>query len=109
MNILTSASVRYVAAGVLVATALLAYPQARAATPAAGAATVTYDTSPCDRACLRAIAERYLSAMLAHDPHQAPLAVNARYTENGSEFVLPRRAVANLGQVGQLPPDRRGS
>jgi hypothetical protein len=43
----------------------------------------------CDRACLNAIAERYLAAMLAHDPSKAPLAPGARYTENAVELPLP--------------------
>ncbi len=82
MHIQTRVAARCVAAGILAVTGVCAYPLARAATAAAPAG-VAYDTSPCDRACLRDIAERYLKAMLAHDPHQAPLAANARYTEDG--------------------------
>jgi hypothetical protein len=71
----------------------------------AGAATTssaptTFDRSPCDRACLRAIAERYLNAVVAHDPQQAPLSVNARYTENGVELHLPDGLWRTLGKVG---------
>ncbi len=43
----------------------------------------------CDRACLTAVAEKYLTAMLSHDPTKAPLAHTARYTENGVELTLP--------------------
>ncbi len=43
----------------------------------------------CDRACLDAIAEQYLAAMLAHDPSKAPLVPGARYTENAVELPLP--------------------
>ncbi len=41
--------------------------------PAAGAA--------CDRACLMGIADAYLAAVVAHDPKKAPMAANARFTE----------------------------
>ncbi len=43
----------------------------------------------CDRACLQGLAERYLAAMVAHDPSRAPLARHARFTENGVELPLP--------------------
>jgi hypothetical protein len=63
----------------LAATALLALsatmPQAKAAT--------------CNRACLEGIADKYLAAMLAHDPSKAPFARGSRYTENNVELPLP--------------------
>ena len=37
----------------------------------------------CDRACLEAIANQYLQALVAKDPKKAPLAGSIRYTENG--------------------------
>jgi hypothetical protein len=43
----------------------------------------------CDRACLEGLAEKYLAAMLAHDPTKAPIARNTRYTENTVELPLP--------------------
>jgi hypothetical protein len=63
-------------------------------------APATFDRSPCDRACLREIAERYLKAVLAHDPQQAPLAVNARYTENGVDLHLPDGLWRTLDKLG---------
>jgi hypothetical protein len=36
----------------------------------------------CDRACLHAILDRYLAAVVAHDPVRAPLAAGAVSTEN---------------------------
>jgi hypothetical protein len=45
--------------------------------------------SGCGRACLEGLAERYLAAMVAHDPSRAPLARGVRYTENGVELTLP--------------------
>jgi len=75
-------------------------PMAAAATAAASSAPVSVDTSGCDRACLRAIAERYLQAMAAHDPARAPLARNARYTENGAELAVPDGLWRTLDKVG---------
>ena len=39
-------------------------------------------SSACDRACLGDVVTRYLSSLIAHDPKQAPLADNARFTED---------------------------
>jgi hypothetical protein len=100
MHMHTRVVARGIAAGILAVTAVFAYPLARAATATAAPTGVAYDTSPCDRACLRDIAERYLKAMLAHDPHQAPLAVNARYTEDGSELALPDGLWRTLDKLG---------
>jgi hypothetical protein len=57
-------------------------------------------SASCDRACLNEVAEKYLAAMLAHDPSKAPLAKKARYTENGVELPLPDglwRTVQSIG------------
>jgi len=54
----------------------------------------------CDRACLNDLTEKYLAAMLAHDPAKAPLAHGVRYTEGGVELTLPDglwRTVDSLG------------
>jgi hypothetical protein len=45
--------------------------------------SATAQTGRCDRACLTAIADQYLQALVAKDTKGAPLASNARYTENG--------------------------
>ena len=97
MDILKSAA----AAGILVAaTVVWAMPMARAATADPGPAASGADIAACDRACLREIAERYLNAMLAHDPAKAPLAHNARYTENGVELALPDGLWRTLDKLG---------
>ena len=44
---------------------------------------------PCDRQCLFGMVEQYLTAMVAHDPAQAPIAEGAKYTENGQALTLP--------------------
>jgi hypothetical protein len=86
MNILTKAAACAVAAGILCAPGV---------TGAAGP-----DASPCDRACLHDIAEAYLAAMLAHAPKQAPLALNARYTENGADLSVPDGLWRTLDKLG---------
>jgi hypothetical protein len=43
----------------------------------------------CDRACLTGFIDRYLDALVAHDPAKAPLAAGYKYTENGQRLVLP--------------------
>src|SRR5580658_741545 len=84
---------------ILIAATILV-PALTASAATTSSAPTTFDRSPCDRACLRAIAERYLNAVLAHDPQQAPLSVNVRYTENGVELHLPDGLWRTLGKVG---------
>jgi hypothetical protein len=50
----------------------------QAATPSAAAR--------CDRRCLEGFVDTYLSALAAHDPARAPLARDARFTENGASI-----------------------
>jgi len=78
-----------VAGLLLAATTVVADPSAAA------------NTTPCDRACLGAIAEVYLNAVLAHDPAKAPLALNARYTENGVTLALPDGLWRTLDKLGR--------
>ena len=40
----------------------------------------------CDRACLEGYVDRYVDAVVAHDPAQAPLARAVRFTENGQRL-----------------------
>jgi hypothetical protein len=44
------------------------------------------EQAACDRACLDKIADRYLGAVVAHDPSQAPIAKTAKFTENGQRL-----------------------
>jgi hypothetical protein len=46
------------------------------------------EVAACDRPCLQELADLYLKALLAHDPHQLPLADGARFTEDGQELQL---------------------
>ena len=40
-------------------------------------------SGPCDRACLENFADRYLDALVAHNPKVLPIARNVKFTENG--------------------------
>lgn len=59
------------------------------------------ESRACERACLEGIAEKYLAAMLAHDPSKAPIARKTRYTENGVELPLPDGLWRTAGSLGK--------
>jgi hypothetical protein len=42
----------------------------------------------CDRQCLEGFVDRYLDALVKHDPGAAPLAPTARFTENGQRLTI---------------------
>ena len=42
----------------------------------------------CDKACLDGIADAYLAALVAHDPSKAPLAPNAKFTEQAQPMAI---------------------
>jgi len=42
--------------------------------------------APCDRQCLEDLVDRYLGALVRHDPGAVPLAAAVRYTENGQRL-----------------------
>jgi len=65
-----------------------------------GAAISAAASPSCDRACLEGVAEKYLAALQAHDPSKAPLARNARFTENGAELPLPDGLWRTAGNIG---------
>lgn len=60
--------------------ALLTQPAAHA--QALGQARLWDEPGPCDRDCLIDLADRYLAALVRHDPDAAPLADKPRFTEN---------------------------
>src|SRR5688572_29372977 len=67
----------------------------------AGATDAPAQTA-CDRACLRTMLDRYLSAVVKHDPGAAPLVIGFRQTENAIN-VRPGngvwKTVTGLGKV----------
>ncbi len=42
----------------------------------------------CDRLCLEGFVDRYLDAMLAHDPSKVPFSPEAKFTQNGQRLEL---------------------
>jgi len=52
----------------------------------ASTATVAAAQGACDRQCLEGLVDRYLDALVRHDPGAVPLAAAARYTENGQRL-----------------------
>ena len=44
--------------------------------------------SACDKACLQGIADAYLAALVAHDPSKAPMALNAKFTEQAQPLAV---------------------
>ncbi len=55
----------------------------------------------CDRACLESIAEKYLAALVQHDPSKAPILPGTRYTENAVDLPLPDGLWRTAGQIGK--------
>jgi hypothetical protein len=56
----------------------------------------------CDRACLRSMLDRYLTAVSTHDPSAAPLAVGFRQTENAVVIKLGTGAWKSVTGLGSL-------
>jgi hypothetical protein len=67
---------RYMFAAAAFATASLAF--GAPPTPGIGAGV----TPPCDRACMTGIVDRYLAALVRHDPTGLPLDRDVKFTEN---------------------------
>src|ERR1035441_6051931 len=63
------------------------FPQVRhiglfAAVAFAFSASGAKAAQPCDRTCLIGMVDRYLAAMVKHDPSDLPLSKTLKYTEN---------------------------
>jgi hypothetical protein len=74
---------------------LLSWVSMAAARPAAKQAE-----KPCDRACLIALTDTYLAAVVAHDPSKAPLAADIKFVENVTRLKLG----AGLWKTASAPP-----
>jgi hypothetical protein len=62
----------------------------------------------CDRPCLEGWVDRYLDALVAHDPAKVPLAKNVRFTENGQKLEIPDglwNSMAGKGTYRLFVPD----
>src|SRR5215470_5813487 len=53
------------------------------ATSLVGGAQAQGGSGACDRACLEGFVDKYLDAVIAHDPKLLPLTRNVKFTENG--------------------------
>ncbi|MDB6043887.1 MAG: hypothetical protein JWM63_2438 [Gammaproteobacteria bacterium] len=47
-----------------------------------GHGTASTPAADCDRACLTGLADRYMAALVAHDPQRVPWAIHVKFTEN---------------------------
>ena len=56
----------------------------------------------CDRACLRTTLDRYLAAVVKHDPPAAPLATGYRHTENAINKKLGDGVWMSVTGLGKL-------
>ncbi|HVY81894.1 MAG TPA: hypothetical protein VG994_12980 [Steroidobacteraceae bacterium] len=54
----------------------------------------------CDRACLYGYLDKYLDALVHHDPARLPWAPGARYTENNVELAIGDGAWATVTKLG---------
>ena len=67
-----------------------------------GSNEAAFAQAACDRECLRSTLDRYLEAVVAHDPSKAPLVVGFRQTENAINVAPGRgvwQSVTALGNV----------
>ena len=67
-----------------------------------GSNEAAFAQAACDRECLRSTLDRYLEAVVAHDPSKAPLVVGFRQTENAINVAPGRgvwKSVTALGKV----------
>src|SRR5262252_4274232 len=55
---------------------------------AAPALTAQGGSESCDRSCLENFVDRYLDAVIAHNPKLLPLARNVKFTENGVKLEI---------------------
>jgi hypothetical protein len=102
MKRIAAAIVSGLPACAVAALALLTLPLAARAAERADARARTDRSQFCDRACLRSILDRYLTAVLKHDPAAAPLAVGYRHTENAINIPLGKgiwQSATALGPV----------
>lgn len=54
----------------------------------------------CGRDCLAGFANRFLDALVSHDPSRVPMAPDVRYTENGSRLAIGDALWATVGALG---------
>ncbi len=50
--------------------------------------TIASAAPSCDRACMTALVDQYLAAVVKHDPSGLPLSPGVRFTENTAEIKI---------------------
>jgi hypothetical protein len=74
-------------------------------------ATTISAATQCDRACLIGHADKFLEAIIAHDPKRLPLAPNVKYTENGQVMEVGDgmwQTASEVGMYKQYVADPQG-
>lgn len=72
------------------------------------AGTASANEAMCNRACLYDFADKYMAAMVKHDPAAVPMTHDARFTEDGQTLRLPDglwRTATGLGDYKQYAAD----
>ena len=57
-------------------------------------------SSECDRSCLEGMVDRYLTAMVAHDPSRAPLSPTVRYAQDNVPLKIGKALWATASGLG---------
>jgi len=57
-------------------------------------------TATCDRSCLEGVIDRYMSALVAHDPARIPAGPNIRFTENDQPLKLGQGTWRTVDALG---------
>jgi len=65
-------------------------------------AVAAQKTGVCDRACLEAIADQYIAAMVAHDAAMAPFAASVKFTENTIKLPLTEGLWFTASGIGEF-------
>src|SRR5689334_2422086 len=67
-----------------------------------GSHEAAFAQAACDRECLHSTLDRYLDAIVAHDPGKAPLVVGFRQTENAINVAPGRGAWKSVTALGKV-------
>src|SRR5437762_14385076 len=68
---------------------------------ASGQARLWDKPGPCDRDCLKGVVDKYVHAMVAHNPKAAPFADKVKFTENGEVLTLGKGLWADATGVSK--------
>ena len=86
---------------VLVATSILAATVSAVAAEPAVATSAVESAAQCDRSCLEGVMNRYLDAMVAHNPSQAPLAPDVEYAQDNVRLKIGQALWASATARGK--------